>query len=93
MGNIALEPLHFVNAGIKKRFGENFTLSCKVANLIENTTHIITRNEQFVRRMTLKQPWMNRHYQIGLTYNFKSGKAFRQKSIESGSASEKSRLK
>lgn len=92
MGNIALEPLHFVNAGIKKRFGENFTLSCKVANLIENTTHIITRNEQFVRRMTLKQPWTNRHYQIGLTYNFKSGKAFRQKRIESGSDSEKSRL-
>lgn len=92
LGNIAVDPLHFVNAGIKKRFGENFTLSCKVVNLIENTQRITTRNEQFVRRMKVKQPWTDRSWQIGLTYNFKSGKAFRQKSIESDSASEKSRL-
>jgi len=92
LGNIAINPLHFVNAGIKKRFGERFTLSCKVINLIENTQHIITRNEQFVRRMAIKQPWTDRCWQFGLTYNFKSGKAFKQKSIEADSADEKSRL-
>ncbi len=92
LGNIAIDPLHFVNAGIKKRFGERFTLSCKVINLVENTQHVITRNEQFVRRMAIKQPWTDRSWQIGLTYNFKSGKAFKQKSIESDSADEKSRL-
>lgn len=92
LGNIAINPLHFVNAGIKKRFGERFTLSCKVSNLVENTQHVITRNEQFVRRIVVKQPWTDRCWQFGLTYNFKSGKAFQQKRIESDSADEKSRL-
>ncbi len=92
LGNIAINALHFVNAGIKKRFGERFTLSCKVINLVENTQHVITRNEQFVRRIALKQAWTNRCWQFGLTYNFQSGKAFKQKSVESDSAAEKSRL-
>lgn len=92
LGNIEVDPLHFLNAGVKKRFGERFTLSFQVRNIIENTQHVSTRNEGFARRMAITQPWTNRTWQVGLTYNFKSGKAFKQKSVEADSANEKSRL-
>lgn len=92
LGNIEIDPLHFLNAGIKKRFGEHFTLSFRVRNIIENTQHILTRNEGFVRRMAITQPFVSRSWQVGLTYNFRSGKAFKQKSVEAGSGAEKNRL-
>ncbi len=92
LGNIKINPLHFLNAGVKKRFGEHFTLSFRVRNIVENTQHILTRNEGFVRRMAIIQPFVSRSWQFGLTYNFRSGKAFKQKSVEAGSEQEKNRL-
>ena len=42
--------------------------------------------------MIARQTWSNRWFRIGLTYNFKSGMAFKRKAVEAGSADEKSRL-
>ena len=36
--------------------------------------------------------WNDRSFTIGVTYNFKSGKAFKRKAVEAGSADEKNRL-
>lgn len=91
-GNCWIEPLHFLNAGIKKRFGERFTLAFSANNLLDRAQRIGARGEGFVRLVDVKQPWNNRQFRIGLTYNFKSGKAFKRKSVEAGAAEDKSRL-
>ena len=92
LGNCWVEPQQMLHAGIKKRFGERFTLSFNVRNLTEEPQHIGARGEGFVRRVDVLQFWNNRQYRIGLTWNFKSGKAFRKKSVEAGSAEDRSRL-
>ena len=47
------------------------------------------RGDGFVRMVDVKQQWNDRSFTIGVTYNFKSGKAFKRKAVEAGSADEK----
>lgn len=91
-GNCWVEPLHFLNAGVKKRFGERFTLSFSADNLLDRPQRIGARSKGFVRTVEVEQPWNNRQFRIGLTWNFKSGKAFKRKSVEAGAAEDKGRL-
>lgn len=92
IGTITVEPMQFVNLGLKKRFGDRFTVSLLGANLLGETQKISSRGDGSVRNLNIKQAWNSRYFQVGLTYNFKSGKAFRRKAVESGSAEEKGRL-
>lgn len=92
LGNCWVLPDHRLQAGLKKRFGERFTASFTVQNLLDQGQTVGARGEGFVRTVEVTQPWSNRTFRIGLTYNFKSGKAFKRKSVEAGSADEKSRL-
>ena len=92
LGNCWVEPDHRLQAGIKKRFGDRFTASFSVENLLDQGQLIGARGDGFVRTVKAKQTWSNRSYRIGVTYNFKSGKAFKRKAVEAGSADEKSRL-
>lgn len=91
-GNCWVEPMHFLNAGIKKRFGDKFTAAFSVRNLIDRPQQIGARGEGFVRRVAVSQQWNCREFRISLSYNFKSGKAFKRRAVEAGSADEKSRL-
>ena len=92
LGNCWVEPDHRLQAGIKKRFGDRFTASFSVENLLDQGQLIGARGDGFVRTVKARQTWSNRSYRIGVTYNFKSGKAFKRKAVEAGSADEKSRL-
>ena len=56
-GNCWVEPMHFLNAGIKKRFGDKFTAACSVRNLIDRPQHVGARGEGFVRRVDVSQQW------------------------------------
>ena len=92
LGNIWVMPNHMLQAGIKKRFGERFTLSFSVRNILDQGQTIGANGDGFVRRVEVSQPWSNRQYRFGVTWNFKSGKAFHKKSVEAGSEEEKKRL-
>ena len=92
LGNCWVKPDHRLQAGLKKRFGDRFTASFSVENLLDQGQVIGARGDGFVRTMKAKQTWSNRSFRIGVTYNFKSGKAFKRKAVEAGSADEKSRL-
>ena len=91
LGNCWVEPDHRLQAGVKKRFGDRFTASFSVQNLLDQGQVIGAHGDGFVRTMNARQTWSNRSFRIGLTYNFKSGKAFKRKAVEAGSADEKSR--
>lgn len=92
LGNCWVEPDHRLQAGLKKRFGDRFTASFSVENLLDQGQKIGARGDGFVRTVSVRQPWSNRSFRIRVTYNFKSGKAFKRKAVEAGSADEKSRL-
>ena len=92
LGNCWVEPDLRLQAGVKKRFGDRFTASFSVQNLLDQGQEIGAHGDGFVRTMKARQTWSNRSFRIGLTYNFKSGKAFKRKAVEAGSADEKSRL-
>lgn len=82
MGNAEIGAAHMVNAQLKKRFGDRFTLVFGVRNLFNSQQDLNARNEQFDRHYELNQFWSERQFRFGLTWNFKSGKAFRQRTLE-----------
>lgn len=91
-GNCWIEPQHYLRVGVKKRFGERFTASFAVMNLLDEGQTVGARGDGFVRLVRTKQNGSERIYNFGVTYNFKSGKAFRSRAVESGSGDEKRRL-
>ncbi|MBR0330096.1 MAG: TonB-dependent receptor, partial [Alistipes sp.] len=82
MGNAEIGAAHMVNAQLKKRFGDRFMLVFGVRNLFNEKQDLNARNEQFDRSYRLDQFWADRQFSFGLTWNFKSGKAFRQRTLE-----------
>ncbi|WP_290099104.1 outer membrane beta-barrel family protein [uncultured Alistipes sp.] len=93
LGNCWVEEMHFTDAGIKKRFGDNLTVAFTVRNPIAPPVQKIgARGDGFVRHVDAVQTWNSRTYQLSLSYRFRTGKAFRHRNVEAGSAEEKSRL-
>lgn len=92
LGNCWVEPVHLLNAGIKKRIGERLTLSLTARNLLDRKHLIGARSDGFVRRVAINQQWHRLHCRFSLSYAFSSGKSFRQRSVEAGSAQEKGRM-
>ena len=92
LGNIWVMPNHFLQAGVKKRFGERFVLSFSARNLLDQGQKVGAAGDGFVRTVNIRQAWGKIQYRFGVTWNFKSGKAFNRKSVEAGSAEEKKRL-
>lgn len=92
LGNVWIMPNHILQAGVKKRFGDRFILSFSARNLLNQGQKIGASGDGFVRRLDVRQAWSNIQYRVGLTWNFKSGKAFNKKSVEAASAEDKSRM-
>lgn len=92
LGNVWVMPNHILQAGVKKRFGDRFILSFSARNLLNQGQKIGASGDGFVRRLDVRQAWSNIQYRVGLTWNFKSGKAFNKKSVEAASAEDKSRM-
>lgn len=92
IGNVAVLPNFTLNASLKKNFGEKFSLTLAARNLIQRQQRLESWGEGFNRNIRMVQDWTRLSGIVQLNYNFKSGKAFNRKSVESGSAEEKRRL-
>lgn len=93
-GNTELLPMHSLNISVKKRlWKERFTLSVAVRNLMDRNNRIRVNEKDFTRDMIIRQSsGGGRVWQIGLSYNFKTGKSFRTRSVESASSDQQGRL-
>ena len=92
-GNTRIANMGNINLALKKRMLDNkLTISLGVQNLIPTKQRIIIEEASFNRVMTIKQPWQRPAAKFSISYNFNSGKQFRAKSVESGSAEDRSRL-
>ena len=68
------------------------TISLGVQNVIPTTQEITIEEATFKRTMTVDQPWQHPAAKFQISYNFNTGKQFRAKSVESGSAEDLGRL-
>lgn len=92
-GNTTLDDMGNVGVTFKKRMFDNkFTISLGVQNIIPVKQGITIEEATFLRTMTVDQPWMRPSARLSISYNFNSGKKFRAKSVESGSAEERGRI-
>lgn len=92
-GNTKLADQGNMNISLKKRLLDNkLTLKLGVDNIIPQTQDIIIEEPTFKRVMNVDQPWMRPMVNFSVSYNFNSGKQFRAKSVESGSADDLGRL-
>ena len=92
-GNTKMADMGNMNISVKKRLLDNkLTLKLGVDNLIPQTQDITIEEPSFKRTMNVDQPWMRPMVNFSVSYNFNSGKQFRAKSVESGSAEDRGRL-
>lgn len=92
-GNTRIADKGNMNITIKKRLLNNkLTLALGAINIIDTPQRIYINESTFNRTMTVRQPWGSFGAKFTITYNFNAGKQFRAKSVESGSADDRSRI-
>lgn len=91
-GNCRVEPLHRLDAGVKKRFGEHVALSVAVRGLTNGVQTVKAFGTGFRRTVEMRHNGIGRCLTIGISYDFKTGKSFDRKSVEAGAAEEKRRM-
>ena len=93
VGNTRIKDFGNMNVMLKKRLLDNkLTLSLGATNILNLPQTITIEEATFKRVMTAKQPWSTAAVKFSVSYNFNSGKQFRAKSVESGSAEDRGRL-
>lgn len=92
-GNTKLNDMGNINLTLKKRLLDNkLTVSLGVQNIITTKQEITIKEADFERKMYINQPWQRPAVKFQISYNFNSGKQFRAKSVESGSAEDRGRI-
>ena len=92
-GNTTIDDTGNMDLSIKKRLLDNkLTLKLGVNNIIPTKQNITIEEASFKRTMTIDQPWSRPMANFSISYNFNSGKQFRAKSVESGSAEDRGRI-
>jgi hypothetical protein len=92
-GNTKLNDMGNINLTLKKRLLENkLTISLGVQNIVSTKQEITIKEADFERKMYMDQPWQRPAVRFQISYNFNSGKQFRAKSVESGSAEDRGRI-
>ncbi len=92
-GNTKLADMGNMNLSVKKRLLDNkLILKLGVDNIIPQAQTITMEEASFKRTMKVDQAWSRPMVNFSISYNFNSGKQFRTKSVESGSAEDRSRI-
>lgn len=92
-GNSEVGPRHTLGVSVKKRlFDKRLTLFVTAQNLTDCGWEFVSRTDGMRRTVRASQPWTGRAWKVGATWNFRSGKTFRTRTIESAAAAERRRL-
>ena len=92
VSNASIKGQHRMNVTLKKKFGDAWTVTCGLRNIITTKQEITFEQDDFVRHVAVDQFYSKMNVRVGVSWNFRSGKAFRTKSVESGSDGESSRM-
>ena len=91
--NLDMKSYHSVTLGLKKRMFDNrLTLTAQVANLFDRSQSFEAATDTFVRNLRVSNDWQPRRFVLTINYNFKTGKSFNARKVESGAGDEKGRM-
>lgn len=79
IGNITVFPILNLNPTLQKQFGQHWTVSVGVENMLQRKSKIRTESSGY-NRLTYSKTYVTA--KIGVTYKFNSGKRFRAPRIE-----------
>lgn len=81
VGNVRVKSLHNLSMTLKKRFGDAWTVTCALRNIVASRQDLIFTQDDFERRVTVDGYGRKLDVRVGVSWNFKSGKAFKAKSV------------
>ena len=81
VGNVRVKSLHNLSMTLKKRFGDAWTVTCALRNIVSSRQDLIFTQDDFERRVTVDGYGRKFDVRLGVSWNFKSGKAFKAKSV------------
>lgn len=92
-GNSDIGPRHILSATVKKQFAEGrLTLFASVRNMTGCGMEFGSTTQTFHRIINSEQAWTGRIWKVGLTLNFRSGRKFRDRTVESSATGERKRI-
>lgn len=92
-GNMHMDAMGDMDLMIKKRLFDNkLTLSAGIGNIFNSYNGASVHEAEFRRNMNIMNAWSRRQFSFSISYNFNAGKQFKARSVESGSAEDRSRL-
>lgn len=81
VSNVRVKSLHNLSMTLKKRFGDAWTVTCALRNIVASRQDLIFTQDDFERRVTVDGYGRKLDVRLGVSWNFKSGKAFKAKSV------------
>ena len=84
VSNIRVGSYHTMTLDIKKQIKDSWTLQCGLQNIVRARQAMTFEGDGFNRFMETWGQGQDFNVRIGATWNFKSGKQFRTKSVEQG---------
>lgn len=84
VSNIRMKGNHSMTLDIKKQIKDSWTLQCGLQNIIRSRQALTFEGDGFNRFIETWGQGQDFNVRLGVTWNFKSGKQFRTKSVEQG---------
>jgi hypothetical protein len=79
-----MKGYHTMTFNIKKPIKDSWTLQCGLQNVIRTRQALTFEGDGFNRFLETWGQGQDFNVRLGVTWNFKSGKQFRTKSVEQG---------
>lgn len=84
ISNLKISANHSLNMNFKKLIKDSWILQIGLHNLVRQRNNLISGDENFTREVDVFGQYQDFYVRFGVTWNFKSGKQFRSKSVEKG---------
>ena len=84
VSNLKTSASHSLDVNFKKLIKDSWILQIGLQKLVRQRNNLISSNEDFTREVDVFGQYQDFYVRFGVTWNFKSGKQFRSKSVERG---------
>ena len=92
-GNSEVGPRHTLSATVKKQlFDKRLTLFCTLSNITGCDWEFASLTDGMRRTIDTRQAWSGRLWKVGAAWNFRTGKKFRARTVESAAETQRKRL-
>ena len=84
ISNLKISANHSLNMNVKKLIKDSWILQIGLHNLVRQRNNLISGDENFTREVDVFGQYQDFYVRFSVTWNFKSGKQFRTRSVEKG---------